>query len=92
MSNPIEVGKIYKLLDASKDPMLTQALALGWVVLPADGIITVHSTEKAFVTGETMGCSHTEGCGGNGNAGGVSGDYLVIQQSGLDNGAFEELA
>lgn len=87
----IQVGKSYKLVDASKDPMLKVALAEEWVVLPDDGIVTVHSLEKAWVTGEPMGCSHTDGCGGSDNPAQVAGDFLVIQQTSLDSGAFEEV-
>ncbi len=92
MSNQIQVGKTYKLVDASKDPMMADAIEAGWVVLPADGVITVSSLEKGWVTGELMGASHTKGCGGTANEAAVKEDFLVIQQSGLDSGAFEEVA
>ena len=89
MSNKIEIGKQYKLVDINKDPSLAQAVAQGWVILPDDGIVTVHSTELGRCDGAVMGCSHTEGCGGSHNAADVEGDFLAICQESLDKGAFE---
>lgn len=92
MSNKIEVGKTYRLVDASKDPMLAEALDKGWITLPVDGIVTIHSIEASQATGEAMGCSHTKGMAAEPWAmADVAGDYLAVQQSGVDNGAFEEV-
>lgn len=89
MGNKLEVGKTYQLVDASKDWMLEQALDLGFMRLPKDGIVTVHSIEEAN-DGQAMGCSHTPGCYSRLHAD-VEGDFLAIQQDGLDKGAFVEV-
>ena len=88
----LRIGKTYKLVDSSKDFMLHHAINEELITLPEDGIVTVHSIEVGQVTGEAMGCSHTEGVSGRRCAqADVAGDVLVLQQTSLDTGAFIEV-
>lgn len=82
----LAVGQTYKLVDASKDCMLNEAITEGYAILPEDGIITVHSLGEGCADGQVTGYSHTEGVGGSEEQ---DGDYMVIQQDSVDRGAFE---
>lgn len=87
MSNKIEVGKTYRLVDASKDIQLHNALRDNIITLPADGIFTVNELGKGSYDGQLVGYSLTAGA--QGYYTGELGGSLVIQQNSLDLGAFE---
>ena len=87
MSKAIEVGDVYKLIDASLCPMLTSALADGYMTFPDDGVIAVSAvTERR--NGDTAGHSLTEGFISKDKSWGAKG-AVAIAQSSLDLGAFE---
>ena len=90
MSNEIKVGQVYKLVDASKDFMLAHAISTGVITFPDEGTVTIHSVERGRVDGQLMGCSHTEGMSAKPCAyAQVKGDFLAVQQAGVDSEAFE---
>ena len=90
MSKQIEVGKHYKLVDASKDAMLQEVLSEGYITYPADGIVTISSISRHIFTGDLVGYSHTLGLKSSDDSWGAAG-IIAIAQAGLDAGAFEEV-
>lgn len=87
MSKLIEVGKTYKLVDASKCEHLQQVLGNGELTLPSDGVFTVSSINNAG-----NGCSVTKGVTWRGSSSTERGNTVMcIAQISLDAGAFEEV-
>jgi len=92
MSNAIEVGKTYKLLDASKDPCLQEVIDEGYITFPDDGLVTISSVEIHGYTQKSIGYSLTEGLTSSDLSWLIEGKGIVaISQESLNLGAFEEV-
>ena len=90
MSNTIQAGKTYKLVDASKDPCLQQVIDEGYITFPDDGLVTVNSLEIHPWSGVLVGYSKTEGIKTADNSWDDKG-IIAISQDSLDAGCFEEV-
>lgn len=92
MSNTIEVGKTYKLIDASKDVHLQQVIDEGYITFPADGLVTISSLDIGSLTGCVVGYSKTEGLTSSDPSWAIDDKGIIaIAQDSLDAGCFEEV-
>ncbi len=91
MTKQIEVGKTYKLVDASKDPMLLDVIETGFIKFPDDGLVTVSSLGIS-ATGVPVGYSFTKGLTSPHPIWLLEGKGIIaISQESLDLGCFEEV-
>lgn len=90
MSNQIQVGKTYKLVDASKDPQLQEVIDEGYITFPDDGLVAITSTEVHPYSGVLVGFSKTEGLLSTDPTWDEKG-IIAIAQTSLDLGVFEEV-
>ena len=92
MSKQIEVGKTYKLIDASKDPMLADVIDTGFIKFPDDGLVKISSLDKSG-KGVLVGYSLTEGLTSPDPVWFIEDKGIIaISQESLDLGCFEEVA
>ena len=91
MSNIIEAGKTYKLVDASRDSGLQTILVEGYITFPDDKLVTISSVSVHPFTGMLVGYSKTAGLTSSDPSWGDEGIIAIVQAS-LDAGAFEEVA
>lgn len=89
MTKQFQVGKQYKLVDASKCPALAEVIGNGQLQLPEGGIFTCHNLDS---DGDCL--SHTEGVLWEGHTGSdtFGKDILCAALGSFNAGAFEEVA